>query len=64
MKKKICVIGGGGFLGSHLVDELVLTNKFDVHVFDYKKNYENKHAKYTYSDIREKNKLNKCIEIN
>ena len=62
MKKKICVIGGGGFLGSHLVDELILTNKFDVHVFDYKKNYENKYAKYTYSDIREKNKLKNFLK--
>ena len=62
MKKKICVIGGGGFLGSHLVDELVLTNKFEVHVLDYKKKYENKKAKYFYSDIRDKNKLNKFLK--
>ena len=57
MKKKICVIGGCGFLGSHLVDQLVLTKKYEIHVLDYKKKYQNKDAKYYIFDIRDKNKI-------
>ena len=46
-----------GFLGSHLVDQLVLTKKYEIHVLDYKKKYQNKDAKYYIFDIRDKNKI-------
>lgn len=31
--KKVCVIGGSGFLGSHVADELTLAG-YDVSIFD------------------------------
>jgi len=36
MSKKAIVVGGAGFMGSHLADELTLSG-FDVHVLDVKK---------------------------
>lgn len=33
-KKKIMVVGGAGFIGSHLVDSLILENPAEIHVVD------------------------------
>ena len=46
MKKKITVIGGGGFIGSHVVDCLI-SRGYDVKIFDVKKSiYFKKYKKY------------------
>ena len=44
-QKNVLVIGGSGFIGSHLVDELI-SKKYKVSVLDIKKSkYHNKNAK-------------------
>ena len=63
MKKKIIVTGGAGFIGSNLVDALVVRG-YDVHVVDNlvagKKEHVNKNATLHIEDIRN---LEKLIEI-
>src|SRR3989344_2910818 len=52
--KKAVVTGGAGFIGSHLVDALVVAG-YEVHSIDARivpKEYENKKAKYHEQDIR------------
>lgn len=54
-QKKVVVTGGSGFIGSHLVDALVIEG-FDVHIIDIEKNVKegrfNKQATYHNKDIR------------
>src|SRR3989344_8002393 len=61
---KVIVTGGAGFIGSHLVDALVLLN-YDVHVVDTflngSKDYLNSKAKYHNIDIRDLESLNKLF---
>ncbi len=62
MKKKILVIGGSGFLGSHVADELSLKN-YDVAIFDKKKpKFINKKVKLYVGDINNKKLLTKAIK--
>lgn len=66
LKNSVLVIGGSGFIGSHLVDELI-TNKYHVTVLDLKKSkYHNIKAKFirgsivnlkTISSLIKKNKI-------
>ena len=49
--KNILVIGGSGFLGSHVAEELSYKN-YDVTIFDKKKpNFTNKNIKFLTVDI-------------
>lgn len=59
-KNKILVIGGCGFMGSHLVDELIGAN-YNVTVLDINKIFINKKAKYIIGDIMNKSFLDKTI---
>ena len=62
MKKKILVLGGLGFLGSHVAEELSYKN-YDVTIFDKKKpNFTNKNIKFLTVDINNKKLLNKAIK--
>ena len=45
MKNKICVVGGSGFLGSHVASYLT-ENNHDVVIFDLKKCFNNKEIYY------------------
>src|SRR3989338_1109814 len=53
---KIVVTGGAGFIGSHIVDALVASNKYEVHVIDNLSNGKlenvNKKAVFHKADIR------------
>jgi nucleoside-diphosphate-sugar epimerase len=55
--KNVCVIGGAGFLGSHLVDHLIEDRNCDVLVLDNLitglKKHVNKKAKFKWFDIRD-----------
>ncbi|MCX5696484.1 MAG: GDP-mannose 4,6-dehydratase [Candidatus Omnitrophica bacterium] len=68
-KRGILVTGGCGFIGSHLVDRLILDGH-DVRVYDIlepqvhgkkKPKYLNKNAEYIYGDIRNTRKLKKAL---
>jgi UDP-glucose 4-epimerase len=64
---KVCVIGGAGFLGSHLVDHLIQDKKCEVLVLDNLitglTKYVNKDAKFKWFDIRDdENDLAKILE--
>ena len=62
MKEKILIIGGSGFIGSHVSDELT-KKKFDVTILDKKKtNYLLKGQTFLNFDIREKLKLKNIIK--
>ena len=62
MKKKILVLGGLGFLGSHVAEELSYKN-YGVTIFDKKKpKFTNKKIKYLCADINNKKLLNKAIK--
>lgn len=56
-KKRVCVIGGAGFLGSHLVDYLADERECEVLVLDNLisglKKYINKKAEFSWFDIRD-----------
>jgi len=67
---RILVTGGCGFIGSHLVDELVRQGH-QIRVYDIlepqvhqgkKPGYLNKEAEYIYADLRNKDKLKKALK--
>lgn len=65
--KKILVTGGAGFIGSHVVDELV-ANKHTVTIFDNlasgKKEYINKKATFIKGDVSKKSQVEKLLSNN
>lgn len=62
MKKKALVIGGSGFLGSHLSD-ILSKNKFNVSLLDTKKSkYKKKNQKMILGNIKSKKKLIKLTK--
>ena len=63
-KKNVLVIGGSGFIGSHLVDELI-SKKYKVSVLDIKKSkYHNKNAKFIKCSIQNYKIFFKIIKKN
>jgi UDP-glucose 4-epimerase len=60
MNDKILVTGGCGFIGSHIVDELV-ANGFVVHVLDINQQFLNSNATYYNIDIENYNDIDKLI---
>jgi|TARA_B100001093_G_C26856223_1_gene1027523 UDP-glucose 4-epimerase len=61
-KRKILVLGGAGFLGSHVADELSHIN-YDVTIFDKNKpKFPNDKHNYLISDINNKSNLAKAIK--
>lgn len=62
MKKKVLVLGGSGFLGSHVAEELSYKN-YDVTIFDKKEpKFTTKKIKYLSADTNNKKLLNKAIK--
>ena len=61
-KKKVLVIGGSGFLGSHLAD-ILSDHKYEVTIFDKKKSqYLRKNQKMVIGDITNLKSINKAIK--
>ena len=57
MKNKIIILGGSGFLASHLTD-LFEKNKVKLIILDkIKKKIFSKHIKFVYGDILDKKKI-------
>lgn len=64
LKKSVLVIGGSGFIGSHLVDELIINN-YKVTVLDIKKSkFSNSKANYVISSTENNKKLSSNIKKN
>lgn len=62
MKEKILVIGGSGFIGSHVSDEFT-KKKFDVTILDKKKtDYILKGQKFLHVDTKDSSKLKNIIK--
>jgi UDP-glucose 4-epimerase len=62
MKKKVLVLGGSGFLGSHVAEELSYTN-YDVTILDKKRaKFTNKKIKFLIADINNKKILTKAVK--
>jgi len=60
--KKVVVIGGSGFIGSHVADALTDAG-YDVAIFDLKASpYKRKNQKMIIGDIMNKNSLNKALK--
>lgn len=60
---KILVVGGTGFIGSHLVDNL-LKNKYEVASISFKKRKFNNKANFFFIDLSKKIKINIIKKIN
>ena len=62
MAKKVLVVGGSGFLGSHVADEL--TEKgYEVTIFDQKKStWINDNQKFIESDLLDREHVIKSLE--
>ena len=61
-KEKVLVIGGSGFLGSHLAD-ILSDHKYEVTIFDKKKSqYLRKNQKMVIGDITDLKSINKAIK--
>lgn len=59
--KKILVTGGNGFIGSHVIENL-LKKGFDVAIFDrYKKEEQRKDVEYFYGDVRDWKAISEAI---
>jgi len=63
VKTKILVTGGCGFIGSYLVDKLVVEG-YDVIVLDIVKNFVNKDVTYYLADINNSDLINEIFEKN
>lgn len=72
MSKKVLVTGGAGFIGSHIVDEL-LKRGYEVRVFDNLEpqvhgeggqipEYLSKEVKFVYGDVRDRDGLKKALQ--
>ena len=60
--KKVCVIGGGGFLGSHVCDQLTHSG-YQVVIFDKKESaWKNSNQKMIVADVLEQQALESAIE--
>lgn len=60
--KKVVVIGGSGFIGSHVADELTL-NGYDVTIYDFQKSKTiNPKQKFISGDILDEDKLREAIK--
>ena len=60
--KKVCVIGGGGFLGSHVCDQLTHSG-YQVIIFDKKESpWKNSNQKMIIADILDQQALESAIE--
>lgn len=54
MQGKIClVVGGGGFLGRHIVEKL-LDRGYEVHVFDLRETFKDDRVTYFLGDLCKK----------
>ena len=60
--KKVCVIGGGGFLGSHVCDQLTHSG-YQVIIFDKKESaWKNSNQKMIVADVLDQQALESAIE--
>eukprot|EP01111_Echinosteliopsis_oligospora_P000288 TRINITY_DN10273_c0_g1_i1.p1 TRINITY_DN10273_c0_g1~~TRINITY_DN10273_c0_g1_i1.p1 ORF type:complete len:145 (+),score=48.84 TRINITY_DN10273_c0_g1_i1:63-497(+) len=55
------VVGGGGFLGRHLVEHLLKKGGVKVRVFDLRKSFEDDNVEFFTGDIRSKDALRPAI---
>ena len=62
-RSKILVTGGSGFIGSYLVDRLIIEG-YDVIVLDIKKDFINNKATYYLADITNQSLINEIFEKN
>jgi len=60
--KSYCIIGGGGFLGRHIVDYLINRGEKNIVVFDMRKTFDSPTVRYVLGDITKFDDLVRAFE--
>ena len=61
--KSYLVIGGGGFLGRYIVEQLLNRGEKKIRVFDLVKTWDDSRIEYVQGDLTDPNQVTKATEV-